>query len=326
MTSDRVHPLGESSQPCATVGGRGAGAVVHHVGANPPVLARQDDFAWADVVASQLEIPLPCVSATLGAARRHRAITILNPAPVPSAPLDMLALVDYLTPNAGEAARLSGLSVHTPADAVPAAHVLKAAGAKTVVVTLGDQGALEELRALAREAVDPDKGYATHPITITLNNLAVEEAYRGAGPKATADALLAAADLAGRRGLERPSRWYRGNLAEAFYDLGKWDDVLEIWTDIEAWEEVRGQSAIGAFAPPWAARILPARGQLDEAAALVEAQLPRARAFEGDALMSPILIAAAIVDDARNDTPSAVASSRSSQQLPGPLWRSCRSL
>jgi len=106
------------------------------------VLARQDDFTWADVVACQLEIPLPCVSAALDAARRHRAITILNPAPVPSAPLDMLSLVDYLTPNAGEAARLSGLTVRVPGDAIPAAHVLKAAGATTIVVTLGEDGAV----------------------------------------------------------------------------------------------------------------------------------------------------------------------------------------
>src|SRR5438552_13287647 len=81
------------------------------------VEARADDFAWADVVACQLEIPLPCVSAALAAARRHGAITILNPAPVPSARLEMLPLVDYLTPNAGEAARLSGLDVRAPADA-----------------------------------------------------------------------------------------------------------------------------------------------------------------------------------------------------------------
>jgi ribokinase len=106
------------------------------------VQAREADFAWADVVACQLEIPLPCVSEALGAARRHGAITILNPAPVPSARLEMLALVDYLTPNAGEAARLSGVTVSVPGDAIRAAHVLKAAGAKTIVVTLGEDGAV----------------------------------------------------------------------------------------------------------------------------------------------------------------------------------------
>jgi ribokinase len=54
----------------------------------------------------------------------------------------MLSLVDYLTPNAGEAARLSGMTVRAPADAIPAAQVLRAGGAKTVVVTLGEDGAV----------------------------------------------------------------------------------------------------------------------------------------------------------------------------------------
>jgi ribokinase len=106
------------------------------------VEARGGDFAWADVVVSQLEIPAPCVRAALEAARRHGVLTVLNPAPVPDAPLDLLTLVDYLTPNAGEVARLSGAPVRTPADAVAAARVLIGAGAKTVVVTLGEDGAV----------------------------------------------------------------------------------------------------------------------------------------------------------------------------------------
>jgi ribokinase len=105
------------------------------------IAAREADFAWADVVACQLEIPLPCVSAALAAARRHGAVTILNPAPVPSARLEMLSLVDYLTPNAGEAERLSGVPVQG-ADALAAARALRTAGAGTIIVTLGEDGAL----------------------------------------------------------------------------------------------------------------------------------------------------------------------------------------
>ena len=124
------------------------------------VEAHADDFAWADVVACQLETPLPCVTAALAAARRHGATTILNPAPVPAARLEMLPLVDYLTPNAGEAARLSALDVRSPADAIGAAQVLRAAGARTVIVTLGEDGALAvgdetiALPAFAVAAVD----------------------------------------------------------------------------------------------------------------------------------------------------------------------------
>src|SRR5947207_439089 len=96
------------------------------------VHARGEDFAWAEVVVASCEIPLECVAAALELARRHGATTILNPAPVPRAPIERLDLVDYLTPNAGEAARLSGA-----AGEEAAADALVARGAGTVIVTLG---------------------------------------------------------------------------------------------------------------------------------------------------------------------------------------------
>jgi ribokinase len=100
--------------------------------------ARAGDFAWAQVVMCQLEIPLDTVAEALGLARRQGAITILNPAPVPDRPLGCLGLADYLTPNEGEAERLSGGA----AGVEGAAAALRAAGVGTVVVTLGERGAV----------------------------------------------------------------------------------------------------------------------------------------------------------------------------------------
>jgi ribokinase len=101
------------------------------------VQARGEDFVWAEVVVASCEIPLDCVTVALELARRRAATTILNPAPVPRAPLDRLDLVDYLTPNAGEAMRLGGVDgVEAAADA------LVARGAGSVIVTLGEAGAL----------------------------------------------------------------------------------------------------------------------------------------------------------------------------------------
>ena len=98
--------------------------------------------AWADVVMCQLETPLETVTWVLQEARRRGVVTILNPAPVPEEPLDVWRTVDYLTPNAGEAARLSGLAVTDPASATEAARTLRARGVGTVIVTLGGDGAL----------------------------------------------------------------------------------------------------------------------------------------------------------------------------------------
>ena len=99
-------------------------------------------IAWADVVACQLETPLPVVRWALGEARRQQVTTILNPAPVQPLQAEILELVDYLTPNQHEAARLTGLNVDTLEDAGAAAARLCDAGAGVVLVTLGDRGVL----------------------------------------------------------------------------------------------------------------------------------------------------------------------------------------
>jgi ribokinase len=121
------------------------------------VEARAADFAWADVVVASCEVPMPCVTAALVLARRHGTTTILNPAPVPRAPIERLDLVDYLTPNAGEAARLSGVT----GDEAAAADALAARGVGTVIVTLGEAGTLargrggsQRVPAFAVEVVD----------------------------------------------------------------------------------------------------------------------------------------------------------------------------
>ncbi|MGH7313637.1 MAG: ribokinase [Candidatus Rokuibacteriota bacterium] len=108
------------------------------------VSARGEDFDWAAVVVCQLETPLATVAWTLDAARRRRAITILNPAPPTDAPLEFLSLVDYLTPNGGEAERLSGVPVRDRTEAAQAAERLRGRGVGVVVVTLGEEGALAQ--------------------------------------------------------------------------------------------------------------------------------------------------------------------------------------
>ena len=102
------------------------------------IRARAEDFDWAEVLVVSCEVPLTTVRAALEIARRRALVTILNPAPVPESGLDFLDLVDYLTPNAGESERLSGVV----GDDEAAARALRARGARCVVVTLGERGVL----------------------------------------------------------------------------------------------------------------------------------------------------------------------------------------
>ena len=126
---------------------RGVNQIAVAPGANRALTAahvatRAEDFAWAQVVVCQLEVPLDCVAAALTLARAHGAVTVLNPAPVPPAPIgDLLPLADYLTPNEGEAERLSGVSVATPEGMDQAARALRSGGVRTVILTLGKSGA-----------------------------------------------------------------------------------------------------------------------------------------------------------------------------------------
>src|SRR5207244_9713901 len=95
---------------------------------------------------------------------------------------------------------------------------------------------------------------------------------------------------------------YRGNLAEVLYELGEWDEVVRIKEEIEAWERVRGRSLIGVFAPPFAARILAARGALAAAAAIVDELLPRSRDAASSITLANALVAASDVATAQGDS------------------------
>jgi ribokinase len=102
------------------------------------VRSRAEDFAWAQVVLCQLETPLDTLDVALGEARRRGLVTVLNPAPVRDGISDdVWRMVDYLMPNEGEVARLSGVLVEDVRSASAAARVLRERGVGTVIVTLG---------------------------------------------------------------------------------------------------------------------------------------------------------------------------------------------
>jgi ribokinase len=105
---------------------------------------RVSDFTWAEIVMAPLEVPLDVVRRAMELARAHGAVTIVNPAPLPDAGLDFLTLVDYVTPNETEAARLTGLPLASLADAGPVAAAVRSLGVRTVILTLGANGALAD--------------------------------------------------------------------------------------------------------------------------------------------------------------------------------------
>ncbi len=106
------------------------------------VAAADSALASCAVVLTQLEIPVHAAEAALTRGRSHGAITILNPAPVRPLPASFLRSVDILTPNETEAKVLAG---YAPSDFITPEQVgreLISRGVRTVIITLGEQGAL----------------------------------------------------------------------------------------------------------------------------------------------------------------------------------------
>ncbi|MFG2137531.1 ribokinase [Streptomyces sp. NPDC048650] len=140
-----VDPAARTGTAMIIVDPDGDNSIVVSPGANAAltpddVAAAADVIAASAVVSLQLEIPMESVRAAAEAAQAAGTRVVLNPSPAPDdlAP-ELLAAADPLVVNEHEARSLSGL-----ADGAPAqwAKALREKGARSVVITLGGDGAL----------------------------------------------------------------------------------------------------------------------------------------------------------------------------------------
>ena len=141
-----------------------AGIVVEEDGANsivviPRANARLSEadvrkahgtIAAASVLLVQLEVSVEASLSAARLARRAGVPVILNPAPARELGDAVYQSVDVLTPNEVETHFLTGIAPTTSDAAREAALVLQRRGVKTVLLTLGDRGAL-----LADDAAPP---------------------------------------------------------------------------------------------------------------------------------------------------------------------------
>ncbi|NWF92691.1 MAG: ribokinase [Syntrophaceae bacterium] len=94
----------------------------------------------AGVFISQLEVPISVVRMGLKMAKKHGALTLLNPSPPVPLSSEILSLIDYLVPNELEAQTLTGLKFEGEKDLPKIARRLLSRGTKNVVITLGPKG------------------------------------------------------------------------------------------------------------------------------------------------------------------------------------------
>jgi ribokinase len=109
-----------------------------------------DAIAESAVFMTCLELPTDVVRYGLALATSLGIPTILNPAPAHVLADDIYPLCGYITPNETEATRLTGVTVTDAESAARAADVLLSRGAKRVIVTLGEGGALVKTASLTQ--------------------------------------------------------------------------------------------------------------------------------------------------------------------------------
>lgn len=94
----------------------------------------------ADIIMTQLEIPLETVGYLAEIVHRYHKIFLLNPAPGIQLPEEILAHVTYLTPNETELSLVSGIEIQDEASFFLACETLLGKGVETLLITLGSKG------------------------------------------------------------------------------------------------------------------------------------------------------------------------------------------
>ena len=129
------------------VDGKGENCIAVASGANSFLLKEDIEkvkviIEQADIILAQLETPVETIEYIASIAKQNNKTLILNPAPACNLSDELLSKVSILTPNEKEAAMLTGINVIDINSAKQAAKVLSSKGLKTVIITLGSEGAL----------------------------------------------------------------------------------------------------------------------------------------------------------------------------------------
>ncbi len=123
----------------------GENSIVLSPGANGKIGSHDIEpaaLAGAKLLLLQFEIPMDTVVYSAHLARVKKMRVILNPAPARKLPDELLKMADYVVPNETELAILAGKKITDKDSLEEAARSLVGRGAKNVIVTLGEKGAL----------------------------------------------------------------------------------------------------------------------------------------------------------------------------------------
>ncbi|MGB5593515.1 MAG: ribokinase [Crocosphaera sp.] len=120
----------------------------------------------------QLEIPLKVVEMAAREAKKLGVTVMLDPAPAPDKlPHSLYSLIDIITPNETEAAKLVGFPLTDEEKINQAADILLNQGVKIVVIKLGDKGAFY--------GTEKERGFV-EPLTVeTVDTVGAGDGFNG---------------------------------------------------------------------------------------------------------------------------------------------------
>jgi ribokinase len=98
-------------------------------------------FQEADIILTQLEIPLETTNAISAMAKKHQKRLIINPAPARTIPSEVLNNLFLITPNETETELLTGVYPDNFEKCETATAKLLSMGVQHVIITLGEKGA-----------------------------------------------------------------------------------------------------------------------------------------------------------------------------------------
>ena len=124
-------------------------------------------------------------------------------------------------------------------------------------------------------------------------------------PQESLDAFAEGREFTSRRGMGGNEAWLTAESTWAFYDLGRWDELLEQVDQVAAFVEVSGRGYMSIAALPQKALVLLQRGDVGRATTIMEEALPAAREAEDLQVLVPALAAAAMIAATTGNHPRA---------------------
>jgi ribokinase len=171
---------GPSGVALITTDGSGQNAITVVAGANAQVSPSQlsaniELIRSAQIVLTQLEIPLPTIERLAAITTEEGIPLMLDPAPARPLPASLLKRIDWLTPNETEACLLAGLSKRELADGEieQTAMALLDSGCRNVILKLGARGCYLALSDGTRQLLP---AHQVNPVDTT----AAGDAFNGA--------------------------------------------------------------------------------------------------------------------------------------------------